>query len=160
MFWCIQEHVCITMKTRSSAIKCYVWATLFYEETWTITKSRFSRLDAFEMWPYRRALKISWTENITNEEVLRRVGTGREIMLQFKTRKLQYLGHLKRHNTAQLQLIEGNIEGRRSRGQPRTPWMTDLTNSTGAKYYQLWRADEDQNRWHGQPRTKDDTSVR
>ena len=109
----------INLKTRLRAIKYYIWPTLFYgAETWTITKSLLSRLDAFEMWVYRRVLKISWTEKITNEEVglLRRMGTGREIVRQFKTRKLQYLGHLIRHNTSQIQLIEGNIEDRRSRG--------------------------------------------
>ena len=107
----------INLKTRLRAIKCYIWPTLFYgAETWTTTKSLLSRLDAFEMWVYRRVLKISWTEKITNEEVLRRMGTGREIVRQFKTRKLQYLGHLIRHNTSQIQLIEGKIEVRRSRG--------------------------------------------
>ena len=93
------------------AIKCYIWPTLFYgAETWTITKSLLSKLDAFKTWVYRRVLKISWTEKITNEEVLRRMGTGREIVRQFKTRKLQYLGHLIRHNTSQIKLIEGKIE--------------------------------------------------
>ena len=67
-----------------------VWPTQFYgAETWTITKSLLSRLDAIEMWVYRRLLKISWTEKFTNEEVLRRMGTGREKVRQFKTRKLQ-----------------------------------------------------------------------
>ena len=76
-------------------------------------------------------------------------------------RKLQYLGHLIRHNTSQLQLIQGKIEGRRSCGRPRTTWITDLTNNTGAKYYQLKRAAEDRNMaWSGsQPRTRNDTSV-
>ena len=56
----------------------HIWPTLFYgAETWTITKSLLSRLDAFEMWVYRRVLKIKWTEKNTNEEVLRRMGTGR-----------------------------------------------------------------------------------
>ena len=110
----------INLNIRLRALKCYIWPTLFYgAETWTITKSLLSRLDAFEMWVYRRVLKISWAEKITNEEVLRRMGTGREIVRQFKTRKLQYLGHLVRHNSSQLQLIEGKIEGRRSRGRPR-----------------------------------------
>ena len=110
----------INLNTRLRAIKCYIWPTPFYgAETWTTTTSLLSRLDAFEMWVYRRVLKISWTEKITNEEVLRRMGTGREIVRQFKTRKLQYLGHLIRHNTSQIQLIEGKIEGRRSRGRPR-----------------------------------------
>ena len=68
----------INLKTRLRAIKYYIWQTLCYvAETWTITKSLLSRLDAFEMWIYRTVLKISWTENITNEEVLRRMGTGR-----------------------------------------------------------------------------------
>ena len=65
---------------------------------WTITRSQLSRIDAFEMWIYCRGLKISWTEKITSEEVLRRMGTGREIVRQFKTRNLEYLGHLIRHN--------------------------------------------------------------
>ena len=97
----------INQKTRLREMKCYIWPTLFYgAETWTITKSLLSRLDAFEMWIYRRVLKTSWTENITNEEVLRRMETGGEIVRQFKTRKLQYLGHLIRHNASQLQLID------------------------------------------------------
>ena len=82
-------------------------------------------------------LKISWTEKITNEEVLRMMGTSRGIVGQFKTRKLQDLGHLVRHNTSQLQIIERKIEDRRSRSLPKTTWETDLTNSTGAKYYQI-----------------------
>ena len=66
------------MKTRVSAIQCYIWPTLFYgAETWTVTKSVLSRRDAFEMWVYRRVLNISWTEKIDNEEVMRRMGTGR-----------------------------------------------------------------------------------
>ena len=59
-------------------------------------------------------------------------GTGREIVRQFKTRKLQYLGHLIRHNSTQLgplQRIEGKIEGRRSRGRPRNTWTTDITST-------------------------------
>ena len=85
----------INLKARLRAIRWYIWPTLFYGAgTWTITKSMLSRLDALEMWLYRRVLKISRTEKITNEEVLRRMGTGREIVRQLKTRKLQYLGHL------------------------------------------------------------------
>ena len=106
-------------------------------------------VDAFEMWVYRRVFKISWTEKITNEEVLRMMGTGRKIVRQFKTRKLQYLGHLIRHNTSQIQLIEGKIEGRRSRSRPRNTWTTDITTTNGLKYYQLKRAAEDRKRWHG-----------
>ena len=140
----------INLKTRLMAIKSYIWPTLLYgAETWTITKSLLSKLDAFEMWVYRRVLKISWTEKITNEEVLRRMGTYRETVRQFKTSKLQYLGHLIRHNSSQLQLIEGKIEGRISRGRPRNTWTSDSTTTKEMKYYQLKRASEDRRRWHG-----------
>ena len=80
---------------------------------------------------------------------MRRMGTGREIVRQFKTRKLQYLGHLMRHNTSQIQPMEGRIEGRRSRGRPRNTGTTDITNINGMQYYQLKRAVEDSRRWHG-----------
>ena len=86
------------------------------------------------------------TEKITKEKVLRRMGTGGEIVRQFKMRKLQYLGHLIGHNTSQLQLIERKIEGRRSRGRQINTWTTDITNTTGTKHYQLKRAAEDRKR--------------
>ena len=131
----------INLKTRLRAMQWYVWPTPFYgAETWTITKSRLSRLDDFEVWIYRRVLKISWTEKITNEEVSRMMGTGRYIVRQFKTRKLQY----QRDLISQLQLIEGRI----SRGRPRNTWTTDITTTNGTRYYQLKRADLDRKRWH------------
>ena len=65
----------INLKTRLRAIKCYIWPTLFYgAETWTITKSLLSRLDAFEMWVYRRVLKISWAEKITKRGSIEKDG--------------------------------------------------------------------------------------
>ena len=71
----------INLNTILRAINCYIWPTLFYgAETWTITKYLLSRLYTFEMWVYRRVWKISWIENITNEEILRRMETGREIV--------------------------------------------------------------------------------
>ena len=69
--------------------------------------------------------------------------------IQDQVRKLQYLAHLIRHHSTQLQLIEGKIEGRRSRGRPRNTWTTDITTTKGMKYYQLKRAAEDRKRWHG-----------
>ena len=72
-------------------------------------------------------------------DALRMMGTGRETVRQFKMRKLQYVGHPIRRNTAELQLLDGNTRGRRSRGRQRTTCITDLTNSTGTKYYTLRR---------------------
>ena len=85
---------------------------------------------------------LSWPKKITNEEIMRRMGTCREIVRQFKTRTLQYIGDVTRHDTT-IKLIKGKIDSRRSLGRPRTTWTTDMANSTGAKYYQLKRAAED-----------------
>ena len=134
----------ISLKTRLRATTCNVWPTLFYgAETWTITKSLLSRVGAYEMWVYRKVLKVSRTENIYQRGSIEKDGNRPR---QFKTRKIQYLGHRIRHNSSQLQLIEGNIEGRRSRGRPRNTWTTDITTIKGMKYYQLKRAAEDRKR--------------
>ena len=102
-------------------------------------------LDAFEMWIYCRVSKISWTENITNEEVLRRMGTGREVVRQFKTRKLRYLGDLIRH------IHMTTTTNRRKDRRQKISWPTKnyLDNGPEAKYYELKRAAEDRKRWHG-----------
>ena len=102
----------INLKTRLRAIKCYVWHYYMEQRHGQLQNHCYPDLMPEEVWKYRRALKISWTEKITNEAVLRRMGTGREIVRQFKTMKLQYLGHHIWSNSSQLQLIEGNIEGR------------------------------------------------
>ena len=82
-------------KVVARAKKCYVWPTLFYRaDTSSITKSLFFRLDAFAMWICRSVLKLSWTEKITNVEVLIRMVTIGETVRQFTKNKLQYLGHL------------------------------------------------------------------
>ena len=76
-------------------VKCYVWPVLLYAmETWTLKIVDMNRIEAFEMWIYRRLLKTSWTERVTNAEVLRRLGKNRELLLTIKHRKTSYLGHL------------------------------------------------------------------
>jgi hypothetical protein len=83
------------------------------------------RLKAFEMWLYRRILKIPWTDRVTNVEVLNRMGKDREILRSIKTRKLQYLDHIMRgHKYSIPQLVsQGKINGKRSRGRRRISWL-------------------------------------
>uniref|UniRef100_A0A8D9FEY5 Uncharacterized protein n=1 Tax=Cacopsylla melanoneura TaxID=428564 RepID=A0A8D9FEY5_9HEMI len=91
------------------------------------------RIEAFEMYLYRRILKISWMQKITNVEVLNRMQKEKELLQTIKERKIQYLGHILRgEKYALLQLIfQGNIEGKRSRGRPRNMWMDDIMRWTG-----------------------------
>lgn len=88
----------INLHLRTRTLKCYVFPILIYGvEAWTLTDATCKRLEAFEMWCYRRMLRISWTHHITNETVLQRMGKQREIILTVKGRKLTYFGHIMRH---------------------------------------------------------------
>ncbi|KAI5717477.1 hypothetical protein M8J77_006922 [Diaphorina citri] len=94
------------------------------------------------MWLYRRIQRISWTEHIENEEVLRRMKKPRELMNMIKIRKLQYLGNIMRNETkySLLQLIiQGKIDGRRGPGRRRISWLHNLRKWTGKTSAELFR---------------------
>ena len=105
----------ISLKTRKRIMKCYVWSTLLYGcETWTLSANTMKRITAFEMWSYRRMLKISWTDKITNETVLQMIkNKSTQLENMIKCRKLRYFGHLTRRNNISRLLLEGQINGRR-----------------------------------------------
>ena len=104
----------ISIELRSRIAKCYIWSTLLYgAETWTLTKVTSDKLEAFEMWLYRRMLRISWKEHKTNGEVLHKMKTKRYYQ---KKKKCQYFGHIIRRNGVQRLLMEGRINGRGGRG--------------------------------------------
>ncbi|XP_045448929.1 uncharacterized protein LOC123657427 [Melitaea cinxia] len=110
--------------------------------TWTLTSALCSKLEAFEMWIYRRMLRISWTMKITNVEVLRRMNKRLEIMRIVKERKLQYFGHIMRgHRYRILQLvIEGKIEGKRRPGRRKISWLKNLREWFNLSTRSLFRA--------------------
>ena len=136
----------INLKTRLRAIKCYIWPTLLYgAETCTITKSLLSRLDAFEMWVYG---KYHGQKHFYQRGSIEKDGDRQRNSETIQDQEIT-ISWTSRHNTSQLQLIEGKIRGRRSRGRPRNTWTTDITTTKGMKYYQLKRAAEDRKRWHG-----------
>lgn len=115
-------------------VKCYVWSVLLYGiEGWTLKVSAINKLEAFEMWLYRRVLKIPWTARATNEEVLRRANKRRTLFETIKKRKTAYLGHIMRNERYQfLQLlIEGKIEGRRGIGRKKMSWLRNIRQWTG-----------------------------
>ena len=86
------------------------------------------KVNAFEMWCYRRLLKISWRDKITNEEVLRRVHAQVHFVRDMRKRKLEYANHVLRGSSGEshLFLLEGKISGKRARGTPRRTWMNRL----------------------------------
>ena len=113
---CCKKHVRMKTNTRKKTIKMVFQ---FKIQMWTISKNMFKRIEAFEQMLY-----ISWIMKITNQEVLRRVQLKKAscLLADIRKKKLGYFGHIIRHNTRQHALLEWKIEGRRSRGRPRTVW--------------------------------------
>ncbi|CAH1224416.1 unnamed protein product [Diabrotica balteata] len=122
----------LNLEIRLRTIRCYIFSILLYgAETWTLKKCNLKRIEAFELWLYRRVLKISWTDRITNKEVLERVGKEREIITTIQTRKLEYLGHVMRGPKYEILrlIIQGKIQGRRSVGRRQNSWLKNLLSS-------------------------------
>ena len=84
----------------------------------TLQKEDIRRLEAFEMWIWRRMIKVSWTEHKTNEEVLQMVNTEREMMETLRSRQKRWLGHILRHDSLLRITLEGRIQGKKGCGRP------------------------------------------
>ncbi|KAG1669601.1 NADPH oxidase 5 [Nymphon striatum] len=136
-------------ETKKRLVKCYIWSTLLYgAETWTLTKIMMTKIEAFEMWIYRRMLKISYTEHRTNEFVLRKIEAKRPLMNTIKKRKCTYFGHIMRkEDDLQRLLLEGKIQGRRGRGRPRTAWYHNIKEWTGMRYADCSRKAQNREEW-------------
>ena len=122
----------ISIGLRKRFIKSYVWSTLLYGcESWNINKEMERRIEATEMWCYRRMLRISWADRVTNEEVLQRAGAGRELMRVIRQRQLRFLGHVMRQKQLESVCVTGKVEGRRGRGRPRIKLVDTLARAVG-----------------------------
>ena len=137
------------IETRKRLFRCYILSSLLYAgETWILNKAMQEKLEAFEMWAYRRMLKISYTDHITNQEVLRRVKERKpSLVSSLIKRKTQYFGHAIRKDKIQKLLITGKINGRRSRGRPRRTWVGDITIWSRRNLVQCVRMAEDRFYW-------------
>ena len=108
----------IRLETRKRLVRCYILSTFLYaSETWTFSSDIWKKIEAFEMWIYRKMLKVPYTAHMTNEEVLKRVNVKERILkAEIMKRKARYFGHIIRADSLQRQLLEGRVEGRRKRG--------------------------------------------
>ena len=133
------RHISTNLRLRLA--KCYVYSTLTYGcETRTLSKDSENRINAFEMWVFRRIERIKWTDKITNEEVCRRLNVEKTLLTDIKTRKLNYFGHVKRHNTIKKDILEAKLEGKRAQGRQRRRWEDDVKSWTGLNFEECTRA--------------------
>ena len=104
---------------------------LYGSEAWTLNKQMEKRIEAFEMWCWRRLLKISWTERISNEEVMRRMGNEREIIMKIRVRQMRFVGHVMRRGKIEDLSLTGRIPGSRARGRQREKYMDGIVRTIG-----------------------------
>ena len=125
----------ITLPPKVHLVKAMVFPVVMYGcESWTIKKADCQRIDAFELWCWRRLLRVPWTARISNQSVLKEISpeyTLEGLMLKLKLKlKLQYFGHLMwRTDSLEKTLMLGKIEGRRRRGWQRMRWLYGITYS-------------------------------
>lgn len=133
----------LSLELRTRMLRCYVFSILYYGvESWTLNKACESKVQAFEMWAYRRMHRISYTEHITNLEVLRRMEKEVEVVKEIKKRKLTYLGHIMRGPKYELLhlIIQGKIMGKRSVGRRRISWLRNLRDWFNMSSAELFKA--------------------
>jgi len=121
----------ITLPTKVHLVKAIVFPVVMYGcESWTIKKAKHWRIDAFELWCWRRLLRVPWTARRSNQSILKEISPGSSLEGLMLKLKLQYFGHLMwRADSFEKTLMLGKIEGRRRRGQQRMRWLDGITNS-------------------------------